>query len=89
MSKFTLADRLRDIAAKIELLPESDDISIEVRSHTQVDVDALWRALLLADGCESRIQSYGSTNWVEFREIHGEPITVTVYYKPDLKGLNQ
>jgi hypothetical protein len=91
VSKFTLADRLRDLADKIEKLPEDDDISVDVKSFFQKDEAEISRALSLAEGCESSIGHNGGTNWVEFRNIHGEPLTVTVYYKPDVltQGENQ
>ena len=82
MSKFTLAERLRDIADKIEDLPESVDVFVQIYSHRQETQSDLDYALSLASGCGGRLNRGEMYQWVEFNKMHDEPLRLTVFYEP-------
>lgn len=90
MSKQTLANRMREFADKIEKLPDAYDFDVRFSAHFNRSPEELSLALNLAEGSEAEIGHMSGTHWVTFKRIHGEPIELTAYYRPeDMEGLNQ
>jgi hypothetical protein len=88
MSKKTLANRLREFADKIEKLPDAYDFDVRLSAHFNRSPEELSLALNLVEGLEAEIGNLSGTYWVTFKNIHGEPIELTAYYRPeDMEGV--
>lgn len=90
MSKFTLADRLRDIAGRIEKLPEDAELIVRINCHSSHSADLTMQCLELGTGCENSLVHFGTSDWFEFNQMHGEPIELRVFYNPEVvKGVSE
>ena len=84
MSKRTLANRLRDIANRIEEMSEDAEVGVRIHCHSSHSADLTIQALKIGEGCESELIYYGTSNWVDFKNMHGEPIELRVFYNPEI-----